>query len=71
MTLSINDILGYVIMICIWLIIFPQKRELAIDLTNHLIPFIFLYLGGSMINSFFVLFNEKYKLQREEGAEEA
>ena len=53
MSLTILDILGYVIMICILLIIFPQKKEQAIDLANHLIPFLFLYFGGSMMRLFF------------------
>lgn len=58
MTLTILDLLGYVILICIWLIIFPQKKEQAIDLANHLIPFLFLYLGGSMMRIFFDIISQ-------------
>lgn len=53
MKIRLFDLLGYVTLIVLFLILFPQQKEMASDLADHLIPFIFLYLGGFLMDLLF------------------
>ena len=44
---GIRGMLGYVIFIACWLVLFPDNPDFAVELANHL-PYFFVYMIGGM-----------------------